>query len=113
GGNFQLKTVSVPNGARAVAAGVFNGDGKADIAAAGASSATVSILLGRGDGTFGPAKVAGVVGLPTWLRVADFNRDGKADLAVGNATTAQVSVLLGKGDDTFQANRTVAVANGA
>ena len=35
-----------------VAVGDFNGDGKLDLVLADYSSGTVSVLLGRGDGTF-------------------------------------------------------------
>jgi FG-GAP-like repeat len=35
--------------------GDFNGDGKLDLAVTNASSNTVSILLGNGDGTFSAA----------------------------------------------------------
>src|SRR5712692_12044563 len=38
--------------ARAIALGDFNGDGLADLATANARSNDVSVLLGRGDGTF-------------------------------------------------------------
>jgi hypothetical protein len=36
--------------------GDFNGDGTADVAVANFGSNTVSILLGKGDGTFQPAQ---------------------------------------------------------
>src|SRR5262249_42519210 len=39
---------------RSVAVGDFNGDGVQDLAVANYSSASVSVLLGRGDGSFGP-----------------------------------------------------------
>src|SRR5215468_10469866 len=42
---------SVPVGA---AVGDFNGDGKADLAVVNSNSNTLSVLLGNGDGTFGP-----------------------------------------------------------
>lgn len=37
------------------AVGDFNGDGHADLAVTSLGSSNVSILLGNGDGTFGPA----------------------------------------------------------
>src|SRR5207302_7859515 len=63
----------------------------------------VSVLLGKGDGTFQtavsyPAGMGSVA-----LAVSDFNHDGKLDLAVGNISSSNVSVLLGNGDGTFQA----------
>jgi hypothetical protein len=60
---------------------------------------TVGVLLGQGDGTFGP-QVAYAAGTnPTSLAVGDFNGDGVPDLAVANY--AGVSVLLANGDGTF------------
>src|SRR3989442_520747 len=37
-----------------VAIGDLNGDGKSDLALANANSSTISVLLGAGNGTFGP-----------------------------------------------------------
>jgi len=93
-----------------VAAGDFNGDGKADLAVANFGSGNVSILLGNGDGTFRAAVNYNVGGNPSSLAIADFNGDGKADLAVG---TGSVIVLLGNGDGTFQAAPPSANAGGA
>ena len=72
---------------------------------------TVSVLIGKGDGTFQPAVTydlgnqtipAGIVG------TLDFNHDGNCDLAVadgGGGTTGNggISVFLGNGDGTFEA----------
>jgi Bacterial Ig-like domain (group 3)/FG-GAP-like repeat/Beta-propeller repeat/FG-GAP repeat len=89
-------TGNYPN---AVAVGDFNGDGKADLAIANESSGSVSILLGKGDGTFQPA-VNYTTNSAYSVAVGDFNGDGKPDLAVG--AYSQVAVLLGNGDGTFQ-----------
>jgi hypothetical protein len=100
------------NGPLSVAVGDFNGDGKLDLVTAnegdGKSDGTVSVLLGKGDGTFQthmdyPAGVA-----PWSVAVGDFNGDGKLDLAVANSYSNTVSILLGKGNGTFRPQMTYA-----
>jgi FG-GAP-like repeat len=64
-------------------------------------SGSVTVLLGKGDGTFGSPQ-SYVVGLyPQNVAVADFNGDGILDLAVANYGSGTVSILLGKGDGSF------------
>src|SRR4029077_1762672 len=87
-----------------VAVGDFNGDGKLDLVVVNNLSASVSVLLGKGDGTFQAAVNYGVgLGIIS-VAVGDFNGDGKLDLVVGGvvATNSNISVLLGNGDGTFQ-----------
>jgi hypothetical protein len=79
-----------------------HGDGKPDLIVAHASSNTVSVLLGNGDGTFRGAQSYATGLTPFAVSVADVNGDGKLDLLVANANSASVSVLLGNGDGTFQ-----------
>ena len=66
----------IPN---SVAIGDFNGDGKADLAAANVISNDVSILLGSGSGTFAAAGNYGAGTNPYSVAIGDFNGDGKAD----------------------------------
>ena len=73
------------------------------------NNSTVSILLGNGDGTFGPPASYAVGGVPSSLAVGDFNGDQNKDLAV--ATAGNLSVLLGNGDGTFQAAQNFPVGN--
>ena len=105
-----------------IAVADVNGDGKLDVLALsfcfGAqctsfeSDGAVSVLLGRGDGTFegnGTAYDSGGRQAKS-MAVADVNGDGKLDLLVANQCTRQgctqfhgvVGVLLGNGDGTFQ-----------
>jgi hypothetical protein len=86
----------------AIATGDFNGDGIPDLAVTNYVSNTVTILLGKGDGTFTASAVSPSTGSePGSIAVADFNGDGKPDLAVGNLNSNTVSILLGNGDGTF------------
>ena len=92
----------------------FNGDGKPDLAVTNANLGlgnTVSILTGKGNGTFNPHVDYTVVNEPGPIVAADFNHDGKIDLAVACEDLANtevcpsplsLSILLGNGDATFQ-----------
>jgi hypothetical protein len=101
-----------------VAVGDFNGDGIPDLVTANNAGNTVSVLLGKGDGTFQTQTTYATGIWPASVAVGDFNGDGILDLAVANffGNTAYygntVSVLLGKGDGTFQAQTTYATGNG-
>jgi hypothetical protein len=91
----------------------FAGNGKLDMAVTNKAAGTVSILMGNGDGTFGPP-VSYSTGLgannPDWMAAADFNGDKKLDLAV-EGDNGQVSILLGNGDGTFGAPKTYNVGS--
>src|SRR5262249_49577783 len=61
---------------------------------------TVSILLGKGDGTFTLDRNYQVGGQPQSIAVRDFDGDGIPDIVA--AGTQSLSILLGNGDGTFQ-----------
>ena len=84
-----------------VAIGDLNGDGIPDLATANVHNGTVSVLLGTGDGTFGPATHLAVGSFPIKVAIGDLNGDGKPDLAVANALDHTVSILLGTGTGSF------------
>jgi 6-phosphogluconolactonase (cycloisomerase 2 family) len=99
-----------------VCAADFDGDGKADLAAAnadippsGPQSCNVSVLKNNGDGTFAAPVIYYVgEGYLTSLCAADFDGDGKLDLAVVNSdimygNSGCVSVMKNNGDGTFAA----------
>jgi serine/threonine protein kinase/tetratricopeptide (TPR) repeat protein len=86
-----------------VAVGDLNHDGIADLVVANHDSNNVSVLLGKGDGTFAPAVNYAAGTGPNAVAVADLNGDGSLDVIVANMNSRNVSVLLGNGDGTFQA----------
>src|SRR5207249_9457497 len=114
-GTFGPKTDFLASGNRAgsvpfrVAIADLNADGRPDLVVANAgrnpgSPTTVSVLLGNGDGTFGPETDL-TTGINSHsVAIADLNADGRPDLAVANfgyCGLYSVSVLLGNGDGTF------------
>src|SRR5262249_58558699 len=72
------------------------------------STSSIEVLLGKGDGTFQPARgFAGPASIQG-MAVGDFTGNGIADIVVtyNNADAPDpggTSVLLGNGDGTFQA----------
>ena len=91
----------------------FNRDGRLDVAATqDAQQGMVHVLLGNGDGTFGPPGSFHSGSRSQDLAVADFDNDGHLDLAVANAeqwspwgtriASMHAGALLGgNGDGTF------------
>ncbi|MFO0576483.1 MAG: VCBS repeat-containing protein [Polyangia bacterium] len=99
-----------------IAAADFNHDNRLDAAVVNAVSNDVSVLLGKGDGSFlatrqyplsDPRKPLLGLGLGPFSMVArDFNHDQHPDIVTNNSLTNNVSVLLGTGTGTFQAAKT-------
>jgi hypothetical protein len=85
----------------------LNGDGNLDLVTANAGADSVSVLLGKGDGKFGPHTDFPTGAGPNSVAAGDLNGDGKLDLVTANFNSDnhradQVSVLIGNGDGTFQ-----------
>jgi hypothetical protein len=126
GGTFKpFYTVGVWPAARSVTTGDFNRDGKADLAVAdglGVNNtldskypAGVTILLGKGNGSFTTAAQykapptpdkgedghgGGDIVNPELITAADLNNDGKLDL-IESLYDHNIDVFLGNGNGTF------------
>jgi len=89
---------SVP--ASEIVEGDFNSDGFTDLAASGREE--ISVLPGRGDGTFAPeTRVPAENGVAD-LAAGDFDGDGQLDLAFYQPLSGNFSMLRGTGDGGFQ-----------
>jgi hypothetical protein len=82
----------------------FDRDGNPDLAVANESSDSVSIVLGRGDGTFAPQQEIPVGGVPHGLAVLDVDGDGDVDVVNSNSQgVGNLSILLNDGNGVFAA----------
>lgn len=73
-------------GPTTLAVGDFNGDGIMDVVVGNTNDSdpnhSVSVLLGKADGTFEAAVNYAAGGEPSSMAVGDFNGDGKLDIVV-------------------------------
>jgi hypothetical protein len=101
---FNRSDFATGTGPVVLAVGDFRGKGLMDVVTGNNDTAnTVSVLLGKGDGTFAPHVDYPVGSAPTGVAVGDFNGDGKLDIVVVYGfNDARVAVLLGNGDGTFK-----------
>ena len=91
---------------RSVSIADLNADGNLDLVTCnwvGRNVCTVSVLLGNGDGSFGPKTDYGTGDFPAQVAIGDLDADGDLDLVTANDESLhnKVSVLLGNGDGSF------------
>jgi hypothetical protein len=89
-----------------VAVADFNQDGNLDLAVANRSSNDISVLLGKGNGTFSTEVKysAGAGGPdPTSIAAVDLNGDGYPDIVVADIGLKSISVFINAGNGTFKA----------
>jgi hypothetical protein len=96
-----------------VTVGDFNKDGRQDLAvmdtdpATNTSTGNISILLGKGDGSFQSSTIAHAGTSADHIAVGDFNADGNPDMVVTFFSLAQVKVYLGNGSGGFPKETTL------
>lgn len=83
-----------------VVTGDFNRDSILDLVTANGQS-SVSVLLGDGKGSFGPAHDIGTYPNASSIALGDFNGDTNPDLAVVTYGSNSVNILLGDGKGGF------------
>ena len=109
-GDTVDKAVSNPS---SVAVGDFNGDGNLDFVTANASCASVNVVLGNGDGSFGVQQTIDTLTYssyptdpnapdpPTSVVAADLDGDGFTDIAFTEPNHDSIGLLSGNGNGTF------------
>ena len=117
-GDTQDAAVSNPTG---VAVGDFNGDGYPDLVTANSGRASVNVMLGNGDGSFGLQRTIDTLlydandpitpDSPTAVVAADLDGDGFVDIAFTEPKHGRIGVLSGNGDGTFAARVDQVAAN--
>ena len=101
---FSISKIQLRNKPFSVEAADLNGDKIKDLVIANGEDSSVTILLGRGNGSFSEAKgspfPAGY--MPNDIAIADFNKDGKPDLAFANHDRKYLTILTGDGKGSFK-----------
>jgi hypothetical protein len=89
----------------------LRGTGECDIIVPNKCSKTVSVFLGRRDGTFDSPKRFEAD--DTWsVSTADLDGDQKIDLAVANFDSGAITLMAGNGDGTFRNGEKMAATAG-
>lgn len=109
-----------------VASGDLNGDGHVDLAVVNLGAnyptrvpADISVLLGRGDGTFAPEVRLSPVAYPVRVAIADLDGDRKGDLVVTSEADVfdnapgYLSIFFSRGNWTFSSGQVLVAGQGA
>ncbi len=105
-GTFQPQLLFAAGDAPAfVVATDINNDDRPDLIVGdlvGSTNGEITLLYGRGDGTFQVPTTNPVGVNPDAEATADLNRDGHIDIITLDENSNDISVLLGNGDGSFQ-----------
>jgi hypothetical protein len=96
-----VSAANYPN-AQDLVASDFDRDGRMDVAVTIPQGGQVSLLRGRGDGSFEPGVSYETGRKPVRVVAGDFNGDGFFDVATTNLGSTAVTIVPGQGNGTFR-----------
>lgn len=118
-GSFDVLPFPILQGARHVALGEFNGDGRLDLVIVrlvpgGSQTCFADMMTGRGDGTFTPTAYFSGGGPGLALAVGDLDADGLDDVAIMrfSAFLSGIDLFFSRGDGGFSRTSPLAPADG-
>ncbi|MCH8157907.1 MAG: VCBS repeat-containing protein, partial [Nitrospinae bacterium] len=98
---YKYNVLEVGQGPAYLLTADLNLDGNADLVSANANNSTLSVMLGKGDGTFHDTLTFSVAAEPTMVAVGDINNDGIPDLVANARGADRLTVLMGNGNGSF------------
>jgi len=99
---YKFDVIKVGKGPSYLLTHDINLDGEPDLVSVNAKDNSLSLLYGKGDGTFHNPRKIRVASEPTMVTTGDINRDGIPDLITNARGDELVVVLLGNGDGSFR-----------
>jgi hypothetical protein len=98
---YKFDVMPVGHGPAHLLTSDLNLDGEPDLVSTNAKNNTLTLLFGKGDGSFHAGLTINVAIEPTMSTVGDVNRDGIPDLVVNSRGSERFLVYLGKGNGKF------------
>lgn len=88
--------IPVNGGPTCVVVDDFDGDGESDIAVGYEGGMKISVIRGKGDGTFNPKTDIDTWEIPWFIRASDVNGDGKPDIVAAHYDWRRISVMINR-----------------
>lgn len=103
--HYKFNVIKVGRGPAHLLTADLNRDGDDDIVSVNAKDSTLTVLFGKGDGTFRPALTVPVLPEPTSVATGDLNDDTLPDLVANARGGEAVSIVLSRAPGAYHSAR--------